>query len=360
VIAQDSSDQKLGREPRERIAVGEPTRFPRQTYRQPDWAKYNLGQTTERDHVQRLLADLCSTIPQPPRKPGRGRNAIPMSTAIFSAVYKVYVGLSARRGTCDLEECHRRGHIASAPHFNSVLNTLDDPATTPILYDLIRQSALPLREVETIFAVDSSGFCTNTYTRFMDVKYGTLKKEAKFVKLHAAVGTKTNVIASALILDQDAGDSPQLPQLMQETAKGFTVKECSSDKAYTSVENFAAVDGIGAQLYSAFKVNATGSRGGLFEKAFLMFRLNKEDYLKHYHQRSNIESTFSALKRKLGEAVKSKTEVAQRNEVLAKVLAYNLTVLVAEFYALGIEAEFAPAGCTLNEEPAHILPFPAC
>jgi Transposase DDE domain/SWIM zinc finger len=356
---QDAYDRKHENLPRERVPIGEPIKHKRQTYQQPNWNKYNAGQMAERDHLQQLLADLCRTVPEPP--PAKtGRKPIPLATMIFSAVYKVYTMLSARRGTCDLEECHRRGHIDRAPHFNSVLNALDSEATTPILYELIRVSALPLAAIETTFAVDSSGFCTNTYTRWMDVKYGCAKQEAKWVKLHASVGTKTNIIAAALILDKDAADSPQLPPLTNETAKGFTVKEMTSDKAYTSQENFAAVDAVGGQLYSAFKVNATGAVGGLFEKAYLMFRLNKADYLKHYHQRSNSESTFSALKRKLGESVKSKSDIAQRNEVLAKVLAYNLTVLVAAFYELGIAAEFTTADddCTKTEEPAQILRFP--
>jgi hypothetical protein len=48
VIAQDSSDQVNGREPRERVVEGEPIRHPRQTFRQPDWKKYNLGQASHR------------------------------------------------------------------------------------------------------------------------------------------------------------------------------------------------------------------------------------------------------------------------------------------------------------------------
>ena len=92
---------------------------------------------------------------------------------------------------------------------------------------------------------------------------------------------------------------------------------------------------------------------------FHFFALHRDEFLKHYHQRSNSESTFSALKRKIGEAVKSKSETAQKNEVLAKVLAYNLTVLVAAFHELGIAAEFqVPTdGCTNNEEPAQIIRF---
>jgi len=359
VLGQNVSDREQGREPRERVPIGEPIKHKKPTYQQPDWNKYNAGQMAERDHVQQLLADLCRTVPEPaPAK--TGRKPIPLSTMIFSAVYKVYTMLSARRGTCDLEECHRRGHIDRAPHFNSVLNALDCEATTPILYELIRLSALPLAAVETTFATDSTGFCTNTYTRFYDVKYGLAKKEQDFVKLHASIGVKTNVIAAALILESHTGDSPQLPHLTQETAKGFTIKEMTSDKAYTTAENFKAVDAVGGQLYSAFKINSTGAVGGLFEKAYLLFRLNKQDYLEHYHQRSNAESTFSAVKRKIGEAVKSKNPTAQRNEVLAKVLAYNLTVLVAAFYELGIAAEFTTAtdDCTKTEEPAQILRFP--
>jgi transposase len=355
VVAQDISDRKHEREPRERVAEGEPIQHKRPTYKQLSWENYNAAQTNEKDFVQELLANLCGTIPEPPRKPGKGRKPIPLSTMVFCAIFKVYVGMSARRGTCDLEEAERRGHILQTPHFNRVLSVLDKEETTPILYELIRLSALPLAAVETTFATDSTGFCTNTYTRFYDVKYGISKQEAKYVKLHASVGVSTNVVTAALILDQDTGDSPQLPHLTKETAKGFTVKEMTSDKAYTSVENFEAVNGVGGQLYSAFKVNASGAVGGLFEKAYLLFRLNKEDYMKHYHQRSNAESTFSAVKRKMGGSVKSKSDTAQRNEVLAKVVAYNLTCLVSAWYELGIESAFGAALPEPEEDEAPAI-----
>jgi transposase len=360
VLHQDSRDAIRGLPPRDRNPTEPPAKIQKPTYQQPSWPLYNVGQCAERDHVQQLLAELCQTIPEPPRKAGRGRPRMLRSTAIFCAVYKVYTMLSARRGTCDIEACQRRGHIDQAPHFNSILNALDDESTTPILYELIRLSALPLAQVETTFATDSTGFCTNTYTRWFDVKYGVNKAEANWVKLHASVGTKTNVVTAALILDKNANDGIQLPHLTKETAKGFTVKEMSADAAYPSLENFQAVDAVGGQLYAAFKLHTSGAVGGLFEMAFLMFQLHKEEYRKHYHQRSNSESTFSALKRKIGESVKSKSETAQKNEVLAKVLAYNLTVLVAAFHELGIAAEFqVPTdGCTNNEEPAQIIRFP--
>ena len=49
------------------------------------------------------------------------------------------------------------------------------------------------------------------------------------------------------------------------------------------------------------------------------------------------------MKRKFGDAVRSKSDVAMVNEVLCKVLAHNLCVLNQEECELGIEAMFSKA-----------------
>jgi transposase len=102
------------------------------------------------------------------------------------------------------------------------------------------------------------------------------------------------------------------------------------------LNNFNAVDAVGGTLYAAFKSNATGSVGGLFAKMFHLFSLNREDYLAHYHKRSNVESTFSAVKRKFGEMVSSKTDTAQKNEVLCKFVCQNICCLIHAMYELGV------------------------
>jgi hypothetical protein len=235
----------------------------RKTYAQ-DWPNYNAAQTNERRHFMALLADLCRPIPTPPRKPGRGRAPIPMADAIYSTVFKVYSTLSARRFNGDLEEAHERGYVSRPPSFNSVLNVFDNPAVTPILMDLIRISALPLRAVDVNFAVDSTGFCTSRFTRWFDVKYGVTREKAEWVKCHIITGVKTNVVTAVEILGKDAGDSPQFRPLVKATADGgFTIKEVSADMAYAAEDNFQAVDEVGGTLYAPFKSNTTGAIGGL-------------------------------------------------------------------------------------------------
>ncbi len=57
---------------------------------------------------------------------------------------------------------------------------------------------------------------------------------------------------------------------------------------------------------------------------------------------SNVESTFSMMKRKFGDSIRSKTDTAMVNEVLCKVLCHNLVVLIHEMYELGIDPVFWP------------------
>ncbi len=50
------------------------------------------------------------------------------------------------------------------------------------------------------------------------------------------------------------------------------------------------------------------------------------------------------VKAKFGEAVRSKTDVAMENEVLAKVLCHNLCCLIHARYELKIDPKLATAG----------------
>ena len=73
---------------------------------------------------------------------------------------------------------------------------------------------------------------------------------------------------------------------------------------------------------------------------YYYFKLHQEEFLQHYHKRRNVETTFFALKAKFGDSLKSKNFIAQKNELLCKVLAYNLTVLIHAMHELGIHINF--------------------
>jgi transposase len=308
----------------------------RKSYPQ-QWDKYNAAQCCEKEKFLHLLHDLCNGIEEPPQVKGRKR--VPLRDAVFCAVYKIYGGFSSRRFSTDVREACDKGFISKAIHFNSVLKALENPDLFPVLKSLIVKSSLPLKTVETTFAIDSSGFTGSRFLRWHDEKWGNARTGASWVKAHVCAGTKTHVITAVEILDESAADSPQLKPLSVQTAKSFKIDQVVGDKAYCSKNNFEIVQDLGGTGFFAFKSGTTGEVGGLFAKMFHYFSFKQEEFLAKYHTRSNIESVFSMVKRKFGDSVRSKTEVAAKNEVLAKLLAHNLTVLIMEMHVLGIEPE---------------------
>ena len=190
------------------------------------------------------------------------------------------------------------------------------------------------------FAVDSSGFASSKFVRWFDKKYGVVKEEHDWVKVHLMCGVKTNIVTAIQVGQQYSGDCPQFVPMLEATAKRFTINEVSADAAYCSYDNFQAVENHGGRAFIAFRANASGVSGGVYEKMLHFYSFKRDEYLAHYHKRSNVESTFSMVKAKFGDAVRSKTPVAMVNEAMCKVLCHNLCCLILSTHELGIEATF--------------------
>lgn len=308
------------------------------TYKQA-WNAYNEAQKAEVKLFDELLKDLVQAIPEPEQTMGRPR--LPLQESLFCAIQKVYSQLSSRRAYSLFQNATERGQIEHAPHFNAPSKLFNNPEITPILHQLVFLSALPVAGLETDFAIDSTGFRTTSFSVYNGMKHGQTK-EHKWLKAHMCVGVKTNIVAAVTITDGNSNDSPQFSPLIKQTSEGFTIKEVSADLAYSSKKNLELVNSIGGVPYIPFKKNVTGRARGsaMWRKMYHYFQLNREEFMEHYHKRSNIESTNAAIKRKFGETLKSKNRVAQENELLAKIIAYNLTVVIHEMYENGIKPEF--------------------
>lgn len=308
-----------------------------------DWRAYNAAQCSEKDVSQLLLRSLCDTIPTPPH-PGRGPKPIPLSDAVYGMATKVYTTWSGRRATTDIKACTAAGLMSRQPHYNSLFNYCGKTELTPVLTGLVELAATPLKAIEHDFAADATGFATPTYARWFDYKHGEDRRVQKWMKCHAMIGTVTNIITSVIVTTNegpDTSDTANFAPLVERTAaNGYDMHEVSADKAYLSHANLAIVEKVGATPFVPFKLNSTGKGSPAWERMFHYYSLNKEDFLAHYHKRSNVESTFGAMKAKFGAALRSKTPIAQTNEVLLKCLCFNLSTLVHSIYELGVEPKF--------------------
>jgi len=314
------------------------TKTVRVTYKQ-NWPAYNAAQTEEKERFIVLLDALCGLVQQPPHT--NGRPPLPLADMVFSCVYKAYSGFSSRRFMSDLREAQRKECVHKTAHYNSVTRYLANPALTETFSHLVTLCSLPLKGIENNFAVDSSGFSTCRFVRWYNKRYGHDVDNREWVKAHLMCGVETKVVTSVDISGWTAHDTPYFVPLLERTAKYHQVKEVSADKAYISRTNLEAVVKHNAMPYIPFKTNTTVPQSNsVWAEMYHYFMYNREEFLAHYHKRSNVETAFSMIKGKFGDSVRSKSDMGQINEVLCKVLCHNLCVLIQAIHELGIAPTF--------------------
>lgn len=162
---------------------------------------------------------------------------------------------------------------------------------------------------------------------------------------------RTNIVTAVEMTDWRA-DYKQFPPLVASTAK-TTLRDVTADKAYSGKTNLQAVADAGGTPYVPFNNDArtppipaihdplapaVPAAASAWARMYHLFAYQRDTFLAHYHQRSNVETTFSMIKRKFGDSLRSKSDVGQLNEVLCKVTCYNLAVLlIACIYEIGLE-----------------------
>lgn len=310
------------------------------TYTQ-NWPAYRKSRVYEKELFERLLRSLCDGVAQPKYK-GNGRPALPLSDVIFAGGLKVYSLFAGDRVQSDIRSCKERGLTDVVPHPNTVFRIMRSPSTVPVLRNLIEQSTMPLRNIETDFAADGTGIGTTVFgPRWHDTKWGKDRREKKWLKLHMMVGVKTQIITAAEVTPGNMHDSPFLPALIETTAKTFNMREVSADLGYSGRANLHAIVNAGATPYVPFKSNSSGGgKDPLWSNLHAYYTLNRPEFLEHYHKRSLSETTFSTVKRVLGATVKATSDHGQVSEVYVKVLCHNIRMLVQSIFELNVDPKF--------------------
>lgn len=337
-------------------AIDEPLPDPKPPRRRGSWHSYDKGQELEHVYFDRYLWDLLGPIPDKISAVGkRGRPAIPLRTQVLVTVRKVHLNESSRRGKGLIVALNSdgKGILPRVPNYAIPSRFLNRQQTTGLLMDLVERSGLILKDIEDggTVAIDSSGFSTSCMGAYFTEKYDQTRRH-EFVKLHLAIGVKTHIVLAAKVTDEHGADCPEfIPLIRRVHDVGHTPARVVADKAYLSRDNLAEAAELGMDPYVPFKINSRGLSHGspMWTRKYHEFMLRRDEFDEAYHARSNVEATFSALKRKLGEPLFSKTEFARMNELLARVLAYNIGVVIAQMVEHGIEE--TPTGLVIPRPP---------
>jgi transposase len=327
-----------------------------------DWAAYSAAQMNEKSLFLWILSELCRAIEDLAYM--TGRRPLRLRDMIFCLVFKVYSMKSARRFTDDLREIQAKGLIETVPSPTSLGEYMCSEAIHKVLRHLLVQSSLPLSEAESVFAVDSTGLTLPRRRVWFNKHTNRRERRRDYMKLHAMIGVKTNIITYAETSEGTASDMTYLKHLVAGTARYFNISEVSADAGYLSGENFYTVLLHGGIPYIAFRKNNAldaDYKSTFWKDMLYLWKTKHPVFTEHYFLRNNVEAAFHAMKAKFGGRLHSKSTAGQFSEALAKALCHNICVLIRSMYELHIDplawSEKAPRplaeGLPLPEAVAH-------
>ena len=245
-------------------------------------------------------------------------------------IWHKFPNLSARRAKSFLLFLKKFKIInANIPCFKTLCNYRAEPIIGNILDKLIIESSKPLSVIEHDFATDATGIRTNLFSSWYSIRCQKEIRKRDHLTIHITTGVKSNIVTALNVEIKSGKDNEIFREHVDKTAKNFDVHEFSGDGKYWYKENCRKVIEVGAKPYFKVWKNWSGkSRGCMPWKLMnLEFKNNPEEYGKHYHKRSNVESTNHSKKALLGDKVYSRLPSARINEENLRWINHNINVL---------------------------------
>jgi transposase len=166
-----------------------------------------------------------------------------------------------------------------------------------------------------IVAIDGTSF-SKTNPSFHYLKRIDGQNPKDYTKLSALIDLKTKKFLVMRIRKHPRHDMQDVKYILK---RGDNIKEFYGDRGYDSEEIHEICYWSGIQTYIPQKKNV---KKGWARKV----QMKKWDEEK-YHKRSNVESGFSAIKRKYGGSVRAKRIEGMNAEILLKGICHNLNLL---------------------------------
>jgi hypothetical protein len=165
-------------------------------------------------------------------------------------------------------------------------------------------------------AVDSTGIKVSDRGEWMREKWHVHRG---WIKVHMCVEVGSGSIVGLMVSDEKASDAPFLPALVEQAGRLLPgrIPRVLADGGYDTYDNFGYL--AGRKQVIKMRKNASTKRHGHSSARPKAVRerndLGEEDWKikRGYNMRWKVETMFSAVKRKVGEPVRSKRpDLAQK------------------------------------------------
>jgi len=271
---------------------------------------------------------------------GVGAPPADLYDVLMNLSIKHYFGRSLRRSTGLIQLMKKAFRLDfKVLCFKTLDNYLNNPVCKKYLDEIIRYTSNPLRFIEKNFATDKTGERTKTYSSWYAIRCQKETKKRDHLNVHITTGCELHPVVAIDVLSEKGKDNIIFRKHIKRIKKDFKSNIHSGDGVYLSRENCTAVEEAGGKPRFHLKKGLTKKPKGhpAWKHMLTYAEEHPEAYDAEYHTRSNVECTNSAKKRKFGDAVRSKNDVAKEQECHLTWCAYNFTILSRAYYELDLE-----------------------
>ncbi len=292
-----------------------------------DWSAYNHARESElpgmlvaiRRHVDAVsLPKLRRGVGKPPTHSAHNKAKALLLAELFQADERSATGLvSLFMEKLGIDEEMSPSTIGRAYYEDDVQY---------ILHKIVEKTNEPIQGLETSFSGDSTGVKKSNKVNWANDKEDE-EKHKDFDMLSIVASNQFHVISAYDLNQGPINDAPTLPALFDETKKLHPcMAKVQYDAGFISRLNVQHIANNGVMPYIFPKKNLTLKPLGCPAWREMLYECitNTQNWLREYHERSNIESVNHCLDTKFTKPIRQKHPKGRLGKQQARIVIHNL------------------------------------